>query len=85
MKLPRDLSGHALIQVLCRSWGYRQVTQHGSHVVLETEKPSHQRIAVPAHKHLRIGTLHSILGAVARHQGVSREEILASLRQPPGS
>lgn len=78
MKLPRDLSGEALIKGLCQSWGYRLIHQVGSHAVLETEDPSHQRIAVPVHKRLRVGTLHSILKAVARHKGVSREDLLAS-------
>jgi predicted RNA binding protein YcfA (HicA-like mRNA interferase family) len=79
MKLPRNLSGEALIKCLCQSWGYRQVHQVGSHAVLETEKPSHHRVAVPVHASLRIGTLHSILQAVALHKGVKREKILASL------
>ena len=79
MKLPRDLSGEALVKGLCQSWGYRLVHQVGSHAVLETDEPSHQRIAVPAHKNLRVGTLNSILKAVASHKGVSREDVLASL------
>ncbi len=78
MKVPRDLSGEALIKVLCQSWGYRLVHQVGSHAILETEDPSHQRIAVPVHKSLRIGTLHGILKAVSSHKGVSREDLLAS-------
>jgi len=79
MKIPRDLSGHDLIQVLCRNWGYRVVHQQGSHVVLETDEPSHQRLAVPAHKYLRIGTLNAILRAVAIHKRVERDAIIASL------
>ena len=80
MKLPRDLSGPRLIQALCRSWGYTKVHQVGSHVLLEAEEPSHQRLSVPNHKALRIGTLNSILQDVARHKGVSRNAILSSLR-----
>lgn len=76
MKIPRDLSGEELVKKLCRNWGYRVVHQEGSHIVLETESPSHQRIAVPAHKSLRIGTLNAILRAVARHKSVERTEIL---------
>ncbi len=48
MRIPRHLSGHDLVQTLCRKWGYRLVHQEGSHVVLETDEPSHQRLAVPA-------------------------------------
>ncbi|HEY1755604.1 MAG TPA: hypothetical protein VGG72_09435 [Bryobacteraceae bacterium] len=45
-----------------------------THIIIETTEPSQQRIA--GHSSLRIGTLNSILRAVSRHKGVSREEIL---------
>lgn len=80
MKLPRDLDGQQLVQALCRDWGYRRAHQVGSHVVLETDDPGHQRIAVPAHKTLRVGTLNGILRAVANHKGVERHDVLRSLR-----
>ena len=76
MKIPRDLSGEELVKKLCRNWEYRVVHQEGSHIVLETESPSHHRIAVPAHKSLRIGTLNVILRSVARHKGVDRAQLL---------
>jgi predicted RNA binding protein YcfA (HicA-like mRNA interferase family) len=79
MKLPRNLSGNDLAELLCRHWNYRIVHQQGSHVILETETPSHQRLAVPAHKNLRVGTLNAILRAVARHKGVERQDLLKSL------
>ena len=50
MKIPRDLSGPRLVQVLCRNWAYRVVHQEGSHIVLETLEPAQQRLAVPAHR-----------------------------------
>jgi predicted RNA binding protein YcfA (HicA-like mRNA interferase family) len=80
VKIPRDLSGEDLGKVLCRSWGYRVIHQEGSHIVLETAEPSRQRIVVPAHRELRIGTLSAILRLVARHKGVEREDILRSLK-----
>ena len=76
MKLPRDLNGQVLAKSLCRNWDYFQIHQTGSHIILETEQPSHQRIAIPSHKSLRIGTLHSIIRTVANHKGVSGQEIL---------
>lgn len=79
MKTPRDVSGERLATVLCRHWGYRRVHQVGSHIVLETDTPSHQRIAVPAHNPLRLGTFVSIVKAVARHKAVPVDDILASL------
>jgi predicted RNA binding protein YcfA (HicA-like mRNA interferase family) len=70
VKLPRDCSGRDLIKVLCRDWGYRQVHQVGSHVILETDLPTHQRVAVPDH---------SVLHLVAEHERVKREALLRSL------
>jgi predicted RNA binding protein YcfA (HicA-like mRNA interferase family) len=80
MKLPRDVSGEHLVEALCRQWQYSRVHQSGSHIIIETEEPSHQRIAVPNHHVLRIGTFHSILRTVSNHKGASREAIVATLR-----
>ena len=79
MKLPRDLSGSALIKHLCKNWDYRIAHQVGSHVILQTDVPAHQRLPIPEHDTLRVGTLNSILRLVANHRGVTKEEILAGL------
>ena len=79
MKLPRDLSGRRLAQVLVRRWGYREVHRVGSHMILQTESPQHHRLSVPDHNPLRAGTLNAILRSVAEAKRISREEILASL------
>lgn len=79
MKLPRDLSGAELIQLLGKHYGYRRVNQEGSHVILETNHPRPHRLAVPDHHPLRIGTLNAVLRAVADVQGVEKEEILRHL------
>jgi predicted RNA binding protein YcfA (HicA-like mRNA interferase family) len=79
MKLPRDLDGRTLVKALCRDWDYAVVNQEGSHIILQTGTPSHQRIPVPDHSPLRIGTLNNILRLVSAHKGVEREDILRSL------
>jgi predicted RNA binding protein YcfA (HicA-like mRNA interferase family) len=79
MKLPRDLSGSDLIKLLCKHYGYRRINQEGSHVLLQTEQPRHHRIAIPEHKTLRLGTLNSILNAIARVHGIEKAEILEKL------
>ena len=79
MKMPRDISGRRLSQVLCRKWGYRQVHQTGSHVILETEEPSGHRLSIPDHKALRIGALNAAVRAVAEHKGTTKESVLDSL------
>jgi predicted RNA binding protein YcfA (HicA-like mRNA interferase family) len=79
MKLPRYVSGAHLAGVLCRRRQYRRVHESGSHIILETEEPSHQRIAVPDHDAIRVGTFNSILRDVANHKGVTREAIVGTL------
>jgi predicted RNA binding protein YcfA (HicA-like mRNA interferase family) len=79
MKLPRDLSGVDLIKVLCKHFGYAPINQQGSHVILETTEPRQHRISVPEHSPLRVGTLNSILRAIATAKGVEREDILSFL------
>lgn len=80
MKVPRDLSGAQLIRVLSRDWAYRQLHQEVSHMILETATPSHQRLSVPNHNPLRVGTLNAIVRTVAAHKGVDRQAVLDSLR-----
>ena len=79
MKLPRDLSGAAMVRCLGRDFGYGVVHQVGSHIILQTESPRHHRIAIPNHSPLRLGTLNAILRAVAEAKGITKEDILNRL------
>lgn len=79
MKIPRDISGAELINVPCRHFDYTKAHQVGSHVILQTEEPAHHRIAIPNHPALRIGTLNSVLRAVAIAKGVDKKDILRLL------
>jgi predicted RNA binding protein YcfA (HicA-like mRNA interferase family) len=79
MRIPRGLSGRELAHGLCKQWAYREVSQEGSHLLLATEVPSHQRIAIPLHSSLNIRTLNGILRTVAAHKGTTREAILKSI------
>ena len=79
MKLPRDLSGVALAKLLCKHFGYRQVNQEGSHMLLQTDTPRSHRLSVPAHPALRPGTLNAILRAVADAKGIEKADILNRL------
>ena len=45
-------------------------------MILETPDPFQQRVTVPDHDAIRIGTLNSILRAVSRHKGMSRDAII---------
>ncbi len=71
MKLPRDLSGSAVVKALERH-GFTIARQSGSHVRLVK---AGKRVTVPLHRSLAVGTLQSIL-----HQaGLTIEALLDSL------
>jgi predicted RNA binding protein YcfA (HicA-like mRNA interferase family) len=80
MKVPRDLSGAQLVKILCRDWNYRVVHQEGSHIILQTDAPTPQRLSVPNHNPLRVGTLNGIVRAVSVHKNVERQQLLDALR-----
>jgi predicted RNA binding protein YcfA (HicA-like mRNA interferase family) len=79
MKLPRDLSGQEIVNGL-RRVGYDPVRQRGDHVYMTTKRNGEHHVAIPLHHPVKIGTLGSILGAVANHLGISREELLAAMK-----
>jgi predicted RNA binding protein YcfA (HicA-like mRNA interferase family) len=79
MKLPRDLDGAELVRLLCRDFGYRNINQEGSHIILQADDPRSHRISVPNHSPLRTGTLNAILRAVATAKGIDKADILSKL------
>lgn len=78
MKLPRDLGAPALVKALARL-GYAPVRQSGSHIRLRSGGEPAHAITIPNHAPLRVGTLSGILAEVARHHGLSRDQLLARL------
>lgn len=78
MKLPRDLSGADLAKLLAVR-GYRMTRQTGSHLRLTTELPARHHITVPAHDPLKVGTLAGILGDVALHAQIGRDDLVREL------
>ncbi len=64
MKIPRDLSGVRLADVLCD---------------FRVNSNVHQRIAIPDHHPIRLGTLLSIIRAVPSHKATTRDAIIDSL------
>lgn len=78
MKLPRDLSDAELAKSLA-ALGYKVTRQTGSHLRLSTVEHGEHHVSVPAHKVLPLGTLRSILREVARHAGLTPEEIVRRL------
>ncbi len=79
MRLPRDISGAELTKAL-RKLGYQVTRQTGSHLRLTTTEEGEHHVTVPQHSPLRVGTLAGILDDVATHFGMSRDELLAKIK-----
>lgn len=78
MKLPRDVSGDDLARAL-RQFGYEVTRQTGSHLRLTTRQGGEHHVTIPRHAELRLGTLAGILGDVAAHLKLARDELAARL------
>lgn len=78
MKLPRQVSG-ARPQALLRRLGCDAVRQRGSHVRITTQVNGEHREVIPLHNPVRAKTLSSILKRVARHHGMTVEELVREL------
>ena len=78
MRLPRDISGDELARLLS-AFGYVAVRQTGSHVRLSTAQCGEHHVTIPRHHPLRIGTLSGILGEIADHFHLERNDLIEKL------
>ena len=78
MKLPRDLNGSQLVKML-EKFGYQVHHQTGSHIIVKTFEQGENTQSIPNHKPLKIGTLNAIVGEVADHLGIDKNELLQRL------
>lgn len=78
MKIPRDVSGSDLAKSL-RALGYERVRQEGSHIRLTTQRGGQHHVTIPNHNPIKVGTLTSILKAIAAHHKLTVEALLAHL------
>ena len=75
MRIPRDLTGKDLIKTLVKL-GYEVTRQSGSHIRLSTSRNGTHHITIPDHRPIKVGTLSGILGDIAAHHQMTREELL---------
>ena len=73
------ISGQGLIRRLEKAYGYQIVRQRGSHVRIRTMEKGKHSLTVPDHKELARGTLDGILGAIAGHFDLTKEEVSTEL------
>jgi predicted RNA binding protein YcfA (HicA-like mRNA interferase family) len=79
LKLPRDLSGQQLAQLL-RRHGYEITRQTGSHLRLTSRiKGTEHHLTIPPHDVLRVGTLGAILADVAAYLDTDRAALIVEL------
>jgi len=78
-RLPRDVSGQAVALALGRL-GYRVTPQTGSHIRLTRTDPPEHHLTIPDHDPIKVGTFSAILRDVADKAGITREELLKTLR-----
>jgi predicted RNA binding protein YcfA (HicA-like mRNA interferase family) len=78
MRLPREISGEELATLLAR-YGYAVTRQTGSHMRLTTVLEGEHHLTIPSRKHLKVGTLSSILGDVAAHLGKDKNDLAKEL------
>ena len=79
MKLPRDIGGRDLADLLSR-YGYKITRQTGSHLRLRSPfgKGVHN-VTIPAHSPLKVGTLSAVLSDVAKHLEIDKQELIRRL------
>lgn len=58
---------------------YSVTRQTGSHIRLTTNERGEHHLTIPNHDPIKIGTLSAILGDVAGHFGLNRDEVAAKL------
>ncbi len=78
MRIPRDLTGQELIKALGKL-GYEVTRQSGSHIRLTTSRNGTHHVTIPDHRPIKVGTLSGILGDIATHHQMTREELLTLL------
>jgi len=78
MRLPRDVSGRELAKAV-GILGYQVTRQTGSHIRLTTTRNGEHHITIPAHDPLKVGTLAAILGNIAAHFELARDEVAKTI------
>ena len=78
MRIPRDLTGKELIKALGKL-EYEVTRQSGSHIRLTTSRNGTHHITIPDHRPVKVGTLSGILGDIAAHHQMTRDELLTLL------
>jgi predicted RNA binding protein YcfA (HicA-like mRNA interferase family) len=78
MKIPRDISGEELANLL-RKYNYQITRQTGCHIRLTTIIKRKHHITIQRHKSLKVGTLNSILRDIAQYLEIDKQDLVNRL------
>ena len=79
MRTPRDVTGQMLLRLLRKNFGYEQSRQIGSHIRMTTQENGEHHVSIPNHNPIKVGTLNGIIGDVAEHFQITKEEVIMIL------
>ena len=80
MRMPRDVSGTELVNLLRRRYGYHFVRQRGSHMrLVSTYMGYEHHVLVPQHNPIKVGTLDDILGNIAEYLEMEQADLMLEL------
>ncbi len=80
MRLPRDIGGQELANLLSQRYGYQVSRQTGGHLRLSSViKGTEHHITIPKHKPLRVGTLNRIVSDVALRLELEKGAVIKEL------
>jgi len=79
-KLPRNLSGRKLAQLIKKVYGYEITRETGSHIrLVSAYKGSQHHLTIPDHMELRIGTLNNILNDIGSYLEITKDVLAERL------
>lgn len=80
MKLPRDIGGKELAQLLERNCDYKPIRQAGSHLRMTSKRMGEEHhITIPLYDPLKPGMLNGLLIEVASYLKISKRALLETL------
>ena len=68
-----------LLRLLRKNFGYEQSRQVGSHIRMTTQENGEHHVSIPNHNPIKVGTLNGIIGDVAEHFQITKEEVIMIL------
>lgn len=79
MRVPKDIKGRELLQLLEKHFGYHKTRQAGSHIRATTIQNGQHHISIPDHNPIKENTLKGIVKDVSVHFDISPGEAASIL------